>query len=797
VGSLAFVARSQARRRWRAVVALTLFAGLLGGLAISLVAGSRRSASVVDRYIAASHRPDVEVYSEWLDREQVLAIPGVERADPTAYVGMVLAEPSGGSGPGINGNAVDFDALDPTWRIIEGERPDGSDPNEILVNVPFVEQFDRSVGDTLDVQMFGKEQAEAVSRGDYDADGPRYRLRITGVIRPPMDVVVDAVSSVGTSSSASANGVGMSDAFYRDHRDEFLDFGQAFLVTLADGEAGRDAFAAAVADLTPPGEEPAEIGPAQETARRASLSTPVDVETNVLLVLGLSLALAAAIAGALILRAEQRALDGDTPALRTLGLSGPQLGAIAVLRTAPAAVGGAVVAVALAVAFSARYPVGIGRQLELQPGTDFNLAVVGLGALVIVGLILALAFALGMPRRDRRTRPASRRTLARSLAAGGAPTDLVLGTQLAFERGRGVRSVPARAAIAVGAGALAVVTAVAVYVGGVDELHSVPDAHGWRWDAAIGNVNFPLAPETAEALAEDERIERQMRGTFGDATVNGQATEFLVIDPRADAPPRMLSGRLPETASEIALGRAALDDLGVAVGDVVRFSVAGGDLGGGERTRPRRMRVVGETLAPIFGESDVGEVGLVTFAGVEAAGGDPTPKFVLVRVRGDDEADLVAIHREYTEEIITDTVPARIVNLQRVRRLPLLGMLVAGFLGTVVLVYTLAVSARARSRELAVLRALGLSARRVGAVLAWQGAVLGAGILVIGLPLGWLLGVAAWNRVADGLGVDTGAVVQPWVWLCVPAALVVAMGAALVSARRARRLPVAELLRVE
>jgi putative ABC transport system permease protein len=210
------------------------------------------------------------------------------------------------------------------------------------------------------------------------------------------------------------------------------------------------------------------------------------------------------------------------------------------------------------------------------------------------------------------------------------------------------------------------------------------------------------------------------------------------------------------------------------------------------------MRVVGETLAPIFCEADVGEVGAITFAGLEAAGGDSTEQFVLTRLRGGgSDAQLRELRRDYTEEIITDAVPARIVNLHRVRRLPVVGILVAGLLGTIVLVYTLAISARARSRELAVLRALGLASRQLRGVLAWQGAVLGLAMVVLGIPIGLLLGIAAWHRVADGLGVGASAVLSPWIWLLVPLALLVAVGASLLPAHRARRAPVADVLRAE
>ena len=98
-------------------------------------------------------------------------------------------------------------------------------------------------------------------------------------------------------------------------------------------------------------------------------------------------------------------------------------------------------------------------------------------------------------------------------------------------------------------------------------------------------------------------------------------------------------------------------------------------------------------------------------------------------------------------------MPARIVNLHRVRSLPLLGALLAALFGTVLLAYTLAVAVRRRVRQLGVLRALGMNGRRVGRVLLWQGVALALAIVVIGLPLGLAVGAVAWRAFAHGLGV--------------------------------------------
>src|SRR5439155_6972342 len=132
--------------------------------------------------------------------------------------------------------------------------------------------------------------------------------------------------------------------------------------------------------------------------------------------------------------------------------------------------------------------------------------------------------------------------------------------------------------------------------------------------------------------------------------------------------------------------------------------------------------------------------------------------------------DARGLAREYTPEIVLDNVPARVVNLHRVRSLPLVGALLAALFGTVLLAYTLAVSVRRRIHQLGVLRALGMNARRIGRVLVWQGIALALAITLIGLPLGVGVGAVFWRTFAHGLGIATRAVFPASLLLLIPAA---------------------------
>ena len=143
--------------------------------------------------------------------------------------------------------------------------------------------------------------------------------------------------------------------------------------------------------------------------------------------------------------------------------------------------------------------------------------------------------------------------------------------------GTGAGARQSRAGIVGGAAALSIVVAVGIFLTGIDHLYSIPTARGWAWDAVIGNVNFPLSDATVERLAGDPRIEAQTVSRVCAATVGGEGAEVLAVRPGGTAPPVLASGRLPASASEIALGARLARRLDAERGDLVRFSVAGGD----------------------------------------------------------------------------------------------------------------------------------------------------------------------------------------------------------------------------
>jgi ABC-type lipoprotein release transport system permease subunit len=103
-----------------------------------------------------------------------------------------------------------------------------------------------------------------------------------------------------------------------------------------------------------------------------------------------------------------------------------------------------------------------------------------------------------------------------------------------------------------------------------------------------------------------------------------------------------------------------------------------------------------------------------------------------------------------------------------------------------------------RRRDLALLKTLGFDRRQVRATIAWQATTLAVVGLLVGVPLGTVVGRLAWGVVASGLGVATDATVPALVVLVLaPAALIVANLIAVLPARAAARTRPALVLRSE
>lgn len=773
VGAVWFVATSQRRRRRRSIALLAIVAGVLGGLATSLLAGASRSSSVVESYSAAQPAVDVRVFGSGLDRDQLLAIPGVARADVSSYVAMNHVRSDGELGDGVNGETYDY-RLPPSrgMVVVAGHLPDGSDPTHIAVNEYLLSQLGLELDDALTVRMYRDNQADQLQQEIYEPAGPTYVFHVDAVVRQARDIAVDEVRVVpkpgGTPAHQSRGEMLLPYAFFLAHRTEFLDFGEDFEVRLQHGAAGVDAFTAALTQAAPPDSHPG-LEPGGNT-RQASFDAPVDLETRALLGVGVGVAVGALILVALLLSFEQRAYEYDVEPLRAVGLVRARLRWVAAARVAPAAALAMIFAATVAILASGQYPIGIGRLLELNGGIAVNVAVVVAGS-VLTGVAMVAIAALAAGRRPERSRlPASHMTLARRFSRSGAPLGPSVGAHLAFESHNGRRSAAARRGLGAATALLVLALAAGVWVAGVDATYDNAARHGWPWDVVIGNSNFTLPATDAAALRSDSRFDGTTAASYGQLTIAGESVEALVVDDGGTAVLPVTRGRAPHGADEVALGVLTLRRHHLAIGDSVELALKNSEFGEGGT---KKVTIVGETLAPVLGESELGDIAIVPVAAVRATGVDTEPQIVLATFKpgADRDATLASLGNDVHEELTLDIAPARVVNLHRVRGVALFGVVIASVLAGLVLAYSVAAGARRHRRDIAVLQALGLERSGVRRALLWQGALLAVVVLAAGVPLGLAAGAKLWAGVAAGIGINEVATLP--VWLTLPAAEIV------------------------
>ncbi|NED94207.1 ABC transporter permease [Phytoactinopolyspora alkaliphila] len=342
---------------------------------------------------------------------------------------------------------------------------------------------------------------------------------------------------------------------------------------------------------------------------------------------------------------------------------------------------------------------------------------------------------------------------------------------------------------------LALVSAIAVF--GASTNKSIDKAldEGMEADFVIGNaVGQPFSPAVAERARATDGVEgvAALRNTF--AVVNGSQEFLMAIDPEAFGQASQLDivdGSTDLTGGGTIVGEDKADREGLAIGEEIEV-----DLPAGARTVP----VVGIYAEnPLLSGSYI--FGFDTF---EELGGPAADASVyVVAADGADLAGVQASLEQATADLPTVTVQNQEEYKQSSREeINQLLYIVYALLGLAVLiailgiVNTLALSVMERTREVGLLRAVGLSRRQLRTTIRLESitiAVLGA---VLGIGLGVIFGVSLQQAISDeGLDVLDVPVGQ-LAGFVVLAALVGVLAAAW-PARRAARLDVLRAITTE
>jgi putative ABC transport system permease protein len=269
------------------------------------------------------------------------------------------------------------------------------------------------------------------------------------------------------------------------------------------------------------------------------------------------------------------------------------------------------------------------------------------------------------------------------------------------------------------------------------------------------------------------------------------------------SPLRLVQGRGPETSGEVAIDSQSADKGGFAVGDRVTLLTSG----------PR----IEETVVGIFRYGSTGNLAGASIAAFDLA----TAQRLLLepghytsidvkakpgvsqdtlagRVRAVLPADQTVV--KTGQQVIDESAQSVSDGLRFVNIFLLVFALVALFVGTFIILNTFSMLVAQRTRELALLRAVGATRRQVARSVLGEAAVVGLLGGVTGLLLGVLLALGL-RQLFKVIGFDIpsgGLELQPrTVVVAVLLGLVVTVVAAYLPARRASRVPPVAALRAD
>ena len=794
--------RAELRQRWRSWLLLALLVALVGGLVLAGIAAGRRTAAAFPGYLRV-HGFDAIVYSPTPQ-------PTLSRLPDVASVTTVASLASGAptcscthkiSESGFSLYAVSSAELPRVAKLVAGRMPDPSAPDQVLASFT-MDQDGVHVGTVMKVPMYSPAQEGAVvGDGNPAPRGPTLVLRVVGI---------EAAEAEFPGGSIVTNDLYGTAALARSISGRAAQ-NPIYFVRLKDGAAGLPRFEADLQPLGPSG------GSDEDTAA-ATITASIHPQAVGWWILAGLTALVGMIVITQALVRQSAIEETDRRTLRALGVGSDRLFLVGMARTLFIAVVGAGGAVPLAFLLSPLTPVGEARLAEVSNGFAFDGLVLLLGAAAAIVAVLALGVGpvilsarTGQRSETARTTHPSR--TAQFLTGLGTPPSVLIGVRHALERGHGRNAVPVASTLLGAVLAVAALCATSIFGASLSHLTATPSLYGQPFGAWVDVNELPTASNSLlTSLIHDRAVTGISGGISDDVRINGKVVD--AVAGQSFRGPLLLTtvdGHLSASASEITLGATTERRVGAHVGSVV--SVTAPRPEGGSRTSS--FRVVGTTtFPPDFGAGGLGTGALFTFGGYFAAQCAPGPAHAtclkavasnnpgvyLLRFApgAEGRAALSRLVREYGSKVNFPVTPANLINFGEAVNFPLILGLVLIVFGLATLVHALVVSVTRRRRETGLLKALGFVRRQIAFAVSWQTTTVAFVGIVLGVPVGIVLGRVIWQAFAGNLGVLPESVTTVWAIVALAGgALVVANVLAVGPAVVASRSRLAALLRSE
>jgi hypothetical protein len=760
---------------------IALMGGLLGGVALGALAGARRTDSAYGRYLRSANASDVmvDIPGPLLPvLNEVMRVPGASSS--AAWVGL-NAEPviKGKIDPAFQTDAIAGSLDGEFYRqdkltVIAGKLPPASSADEIILTPQMAASFNMTVGDHMTWQFY-----QVPTRGGLPENvAPRPAGRATFLVAAIADVspaLVDTFDNVQTAIVPPA-------ATARYLNGEWQ-FGWASL-RLRRGDAGvpelRQQLSALAATIKRQTHFPISFTIRRLAVVQHEAQQAIEPQAVALAVLGglAGIALLALMTQGLAQLLARSA--ADAPTLRAMGAS-RAAAAIATAAWGAVAVAGAVlISIGGAIAVSPLAPIGPVRLFDPVRGVQADWLVLGGGAAILLILLTTVLawLAWRAVRRESELPLARASALVSAAARAGLPVTVIAGIRYALERGSGRMRAPVRATLAGSVVAVAALVAAIVFGASLTGLVSHPAEYGWNWDLLIqsqgGWGSWPPG-------ALDKTFTGQTGVTgwselgFAQLSIRGAEVPAMGVlhhpGERRVEPPTT-SGHPLSGPNQIEFGSTTMRQLGLHIGDKLML---GHD--------PQPLTVVGTATLPSFGVALTDHVSLghgamlgwttlmtvlglpasLTEKQIDAAVASPAyPATVAFDVSSQTVANrliakMAALSAQTGSPGGTYPLPpqrgAAVINASQMGSQPIAlatGVAAAALLA---LGLTILASVRQRRRELALLKALGLRARQIGAIVAWQTSTILVVAVAAGVPFGVAAGRWAWTSFANSIGV--------------------------------------------
>lgn len=818
---------------------VVLVIGLIGGLSMASIAAGRRTQSSYPTFMTSTNPSDLTFSAGSpnggpLDLHglaaKIAAVPDVKHVadllSPDVYPLSSTGAPrlSALQNVAVVGSLDGMFASQDRVTAIEGRLANPHRVDEVVLDTHAARRLGVRVGDLIPLGFFTPKQTEESGFGGPSVK-PRFRVdaKVAGIVEINDEVVQDDI----------------------DRAYGFMILTPAFLhkaiattpSTATPGVYGLQLYHPEVAAVEKDLINILPRGATYEFHVTAGLVAEVELSIKPESVaLGAFGALAALICLVLAAQAISRQLrreQEDRRILRSLGASPFEVAGEGLLGAFGAIVLGALLALVVAIALSPLAPLGPVRRVYPQSGVAFDWTVLVTGVLVLVVVLGAVALIISYrsaPHRNVRTRPARRSSIARGTQWAGLPVTATLGAHFALEPGRGRTEVPVRSVLAGSVLAVALVVATTTFADGLSTLISHPALYGWNWNYLL-NPSNDVPPGAVTMLNHDPDVAAWSGSELANAQIDGRTVPMLIGNIRPKVAPPILSGHGLDATHQVVLGALTMAELHKKVGDTVIVKYAT-PADAPVYVPPTKLVIVGTATFPAVGYTSfiqdhtsmgIGAMlpeGIIPAAFKRALSSpDPNlngPEMIFVRLRPGitlaagrlnlqkiaNYSDRLFARDPHATGNVVNVLgvqrPAQIVNYRSIGSTPVILSLGLALGAIFALGLTLAASVRRRRRDLALLKAFGFISRQLAGAVAWQATVTALTGIILGIPVGILVGRELWILFAKNINaVPFASVPVVAVVLTGVGALVFANLVSAVPGRSAARTSTAIVLRAE